>query len=95
MAKYEVVETEKNVSHEDGTPSVTNRWTCESKADALSHAHIRWVEAEIQGRTDVYFEAREDGEPIDSAGWEVTEEDVVFAALTEMGYTEGEILLVL
>jgi hypothetical protein len=95
MAKYEVVEMEKNTWNEDGSPSITNRWLCESETDALNHSHVRKVEAEIQGRTDVCFEALEDGEPLDRAGLEVPEDDVVFDALAEMGYAKEEILSVL
>lgn len=93
--KYEVVEIEKRTWNEDGSPSITNRWRCEGETDALNHAHIRRVEAKIQGGTDVCYEAREDGEPIDLAHWEVPEDDVVFRALADMGYTEQEILSVL
>jgi hypothetical protein len=97
MAKYEVVEMEKNTRHEDGTPIVNDRWSCESATDAFLHVHVRRVEAEIQGRrTDVVFEAREDGEPIDPADWcwEPDDENV-FRQLALMGYTEEEILSVL
>ena len=93
--KYEVVEMEKNRSSQDGSPSIANRWVCDSAEDALNHAHVRWVEAEIQGRTDVCYEAREDGASIDHAGWEVPDDDAVFEALTKMGYPEEEILSVL
>jgi len=93
--KYEVVEMEKNTSNQDGSPSITNRWVCDSAEDALNHAHLRWVEAEIQGRTNAEFETLEDGEPIDRAGWEVPDDDVVFEALTKMGYPEEEILSVI
>jgi hypothetical protein len=93
--KYEVVEMEKNTRHENGTPIVNDRWPCESETEALNHAHVRQVEAEIQGRTDVYFEARKDGQSIDLAGWEIPDDDVVFEALAEMGYTKEEILSVL
>jgi hypothetical protein len=48
--KYEVVEMEKNTWNEDGSPSITNRWVCESATDAFLHVHVRRVEAEIQGR---------------------------------------------
>lgn len=92
MSKFETVEIARNEWQSDGTPTVNNRWTCGSETDALDHAHIRSVEATIQGRTDVHFEAREDGRPIDRAGWEVPEDDVVFQSLAEMGYTEEEIL---
>ncbi len=93
--KYEVVEIEKNTWNKDGSPSITNRWPCEGEADALNHSHVRRAEAEIQGRTNVYFEVREDGQPIALAGWEAPDDDVVFRALAEMGYTEEEILSVL
>ncbi|MGB8031773.1 MAG: hypothetical protein WCF30_19130 [Terracidiphilus sp.] len=95
MAKYEVVEIEKNAWHGDWTPIVSNRWPCENETDALVNTHLRRVGAEIQGRTDVYYEAREDGEPIDLAGWEVPDDDFVFGALALMGYTEEEIISVL
>jgi hypothetical protein len=92
MAKYEVVEIEKNTRHEDGTPIVNDRWTCESATDAFLHVHVRRVEAEIQDRTDVRFEAHENGEKITG---DVPDDDVVYKALAEMGYTENEILSVL
>jgi len=93
--KYEVVEIEKNTWNQDGSPSITNRWSSENETDALNHAHVRRVEAEMLGRTDVLYEAREDGVPIDLSGWEVPEVDIVFGILAEMGYTEEEILSVL
>jgi hypothetical protein len=95
MAKYEVVETEKHTWNHDGSPSITNRWVCDSAEDALNHSHVREVEAEILGRTDAEYEAREDGETIDHAGWEVPNDDVVFEALAKMGYAEEEIFSVL
>ena len=95
MARYEVVEMEKATWNEDGSPSITNRWPCESETDALIDAHARKVGAEIEGRTDVCFDALVDDEPIDRAGWEVPEDDFVFRALAEMGYSEEEILSVL
>lgn len=95
MEKYEVVEMEKHTWNHDGSPSITNRWVCDSAADAFNHAHVRRVEAEILDRSDVKFEAREDGEPIDHADWDVPDDDVVFEALAKMGYTEEEILSVL
>jgi hypothetical protein len=95
MAKYEVVEMEKNTWNQDGSPSITNRWPCENETEALINTHARRVGAEIQGRTDVYYEAREDGEPIDLSGWEVPDDDFMFGVLTAMGYKEEEILSVL
>ena len=96
MAKqYEVVEIQKNAWQSDWTPIINDRWPCESETDAVNHSHVRQVEAEIQGRTDVYFEAREGSQPIDLDGWEVPDDDVVLEALAEMGYTEKEILAVL
>jgi hypothetical protein len=92
VSKYEVVEMEKNTWYEDGSPSITNRWLCDSEDDAILQLHVRKVEAEIHGRTDVRFEARENGEGI--AG-EVPDDDVVYQTLAEMGYTEEEILSVL
>lgn len=92
MAKYEVVEMEKNTWHEDGTPIVNDRWVCDSEDDAILQLHVRKVEAEIQGRSDVRFEARENGETITG---EVPEDDVVYKGLAQMGYTEEEILAVL
>ena len=41
------------------------------------------------------YEARENGERIDLAGWEVPNDDFTFGVLAEMGYTEEEILSVL
>lgn len=94
--KYEVVEMEKSTRNQDGSPSITNRWSCESATDAFLHVHVRRVEAEIQGRTDVCYEAREDGEPIDPMDWEWEPDDEdVFRQLALMGYTEEEILSVL
>lgn len=93
--KYEVVEMEKNTWNQDGSPSITNRWSCRNETEALINAHARKVGAEIEGRTDVYYEARENGERIDLAGWEVPDDDFTFGVLAEMGYTEEEILSVL
>ncbi len=94
--KYEVVEMEKNTWNQDGSPSITNRWSCESATDAFLHMHVRRAGAEIQDRTDVKFAAQEDGETIDPAdwGWEPDDEDV-FRQLAVMGYTEEEIHSVL
>lgn len=86
--KYEVIELEKNTWNEDGSPSITNRWVCDSEDDTILQLHARKVEAEIQGRTDVRFEARENGEAITG---EVPDDDVVYKALAKMGYTEEEI----
>ena len=93
--QYEVVEMERNAWHEDRTPIVSTRWPCKSEADAIIQLRVREVEAEIQGRTDVHYEAREDGKSIDRTEWEAPDDDVVFGALAEMGYTEEEILSVL
>ena len=93
--KYEVVEMEKNTWNQDGSPSITNRWSCGNEIEALINAHSRKVGAEIEGRTDVYYEARENGERIDFAGWEVPDDDFTFGVLAEMGYTEEEILSVI
>ena len=90
--KYEVVEMEKSTWNENGSPSITNRWVCDSEDDAILQLHVRKVEAEIQGRTDVRFEMRENGEEITG---EVPDDDVVYKALAKMGYTEEEILSVL
>jgi len=60
--KYAVVEMGKNTWNEDGSPDVTNRWVCDSEDDAILQLHVRKVEAEIQGRTDVRFESRGNGE---------------------------------
>lgn len=85
-SKFEVIEMEKNKWNHDGWPSITNRWVCDSAEDALNHSHVREVEAEILGRTDAEFAAREDGEPINLAGWEVPDDDFMFGVLAEMGY---------
>jgi hypothetical protein len=90
--KYEVAEMEKNTCNQGGSPSITNRWVCDSEDDAILQLHVRKVEAEIQGRTDVRFEARENGEAITG---EVPDDDVIYKALAKMGYTENEILSVL
>ena len=51
--KYEVVEMEKSTRNQDGSPSITNRWSCGNETEALINAHARKVGAEIEGRTDV------------------------------------------
>ncbi len=93
--KYEVIETEKNTWLEDGSPSITDRWACASEYDALTHAHIRSVEARILGRSDSDYEAVADGKPIDHTDWDAPEDDVVYAALVEMGYTTEQVRVVL
>jgi hypothetical protein len=91
--KYEVVEMEKHTWNMDYSPSITNRWGCDSEDDAILQLRVREVEAEIQGYTDVRYEAREDGEEIVIEY--VPEDDVVFEALAKMEYTEDKILSVL
>ncbi len=86
--KYEAVEISKNTRNEDWSQVISARWVCDSEYDALVLKAAREVEAEILGRSDSDYEAREDGEVI--AG-DAPEDDDVYACLVEMGYTDGEI----
>lgn len=90
--KYEVVEMERSTWNEDGSSSITNRWVCDSEDDAILQLHLRKIEAQIQGRTDAHFEARENGEGITG---EVPDDDVVYKTLAKMGYTKDDIISVL
>jgi hypothetical protein len=90
---YEVVEIQKNTWNDDWSSAINNRWVCDDENDAILQLAVRKVEAEMLGRTDAYFEAREDGEPMERRD-DPPEDDEVCGALLSMGYSEAEILAV-
>lgn len=84
--KYEVVEIEKGTWNEDWSPSITNRWECDSADDARALCEAREFEAELDGYHDAHFQARVNDEPMDADDG-LVDDDAVRTYLLGFGYT--------
>ena len=94
-AKYEVAEYAKNIWYEDGSAVVHDRWACDNKIDLIIQRRVRQIEAEMLGHPDTYFEALEDGGPVNYSEHYIPGDDAVYAELKELGYTTAEISTVM
>ena len=91
MGKYQVVEYAKNTWNEDGSAVAHDKWVCDNESDLILQWRVRQIEAEMLGHSDSYFEALEEGEPVNYSEHQMPDDDAVYAALKEMGYTDAEI----
>jgi hypothetical protein len=91
MSKYEVVEYAKNTWNEDGSAVAHDKWVCNNESDLILQWRVRQIEGEMLGYSDSYFEALEDGEPVDYSEHYFPPDDAVYASLKEMGYTDADI----